>query len=240
MRQQINLFQPVLRPQRKPLSLLMMLQLMLVASVAMLAWYGMLYRQTQQIAAELVEVQALRQQTTQRLAQAAKEFPVRQQNLLLLKSVAELREKVAARRDLLIIIRQRASHNTRGFSGQLAAIARQYNRQLWLTRLRLEAGGLAIEMQGETVAAEEVPRFLMRLSQEPVFQGVGFDHFQLRRDSASDQINFTLRTRQMAATAGERSIFTSAVERMGQLPANLLGLDLEGLNLDTLLGGGKP
>ena len=107
----------------------------------------------------------------------------------------QLAEREAENREL----RRLADHlktldaqRSTGFSELLQGLADRHPPQgLWLTRIRLQAGGDEMALQGLTQDQELLPLYLQSLGQSSAFSGREFARFDLQRDD-SDLLQFRL------------------------------------------------
>jgi hypothetical protein len=61
--------------------------------------------------------------------------------------------------------------NTAGFSEFLAALGRQAQSGIWLTRIQVDDAGNGLLVEGRALRAELLPVYLRALSREPMMQG---------------------------------------------------------------------
>lgn len=79
-----------------------------------------------------------------------------------------------------------------GFAALLQGLADRHPPQgLWLTQIRLHAGGDDLALQGLTQDQELLPLYLQSLGQSTAFSGRDFAHFDLQRDE-QDLLRFRL------------------------------------------------
>jgi hypothetical protein len=69
-----------------------------------------------------------------------------------------------------------------GYSEFFVALARQHVTGMWLTGIRITGAGNELEIQGNTVRAELLTRYLQNLSTEQVLTGIEFEQFLLQDD----------------------------------------------------------
>jgi len=196
MSQLINLYQPILRAQPKVFSVQTMLQTLLVILVALACLYVYARWQSQGLNAELAQLRAQHETLMKRIEDFNREHPARQKSAQLEQEVARLGAEVAAKTRALAILASGVQGNTTGFSAHLEGLARQRLPDLWLTGIRIEAGGEELSLNGSALQPELVPRFLQQLGNEPSFRGKEFSIFQMAR-AANDaaRIDFSLQTR---------------------------------------------
>ena len=199
--QQINLYQPMFRREKKIFSAAAMLQLGTVFMLGLMAYYAVWYLEAEGSAKEVAQLEKTRGVREQALLRLVKQFPARPASQLLADEVARIKEELAERDRLAQALAQGDFGRTTGFGDYLEALARQHVDGTWLRQISIEQGGRSIAVTGSTVAPDLVPRFIQRLSDEPVFAGASFNVLTLARpvaeaDSAAppDRIDFVLRT----------------------------------------------
>jgi len=181
--QQINLYQDEFRPRREVVTsgqVLIGLAALLAVLVLIGFWQG--WRNSQLAAG----VEALRQTVATREARVAElqqKVAQRKPDPRLVETVQKLERRVEIKRQVLAVLSGRSFGNTEGFVPQLTGLARQRIEGLWLTGLRLHAGGTRLDMTGNALKPELVPRYLQRLANEDVFAGTAFRTFRLDRSA---------------------------------------------------------
>lgn len=181
MRQQINLYQPILIQERTPLSA-RMVGLGLGVMIAGLAVFSVLDRQ--RVDALERSVEELRAQQTQQ--QAFLEQAGRLQSnpaavAELEARVRRLQATVDERRRALEVLRSGAAGRTTGFAERLDALARRHLDGLWLDYLQLSGSDGAMALAGATLNADLVPSYLQSLARDQALNGARFDDFVIER-----------------------------------------------------------
>ena len=111
----------------------------------------------------------------------------------LLRQNKRLKQQIQARKALLETLDSVSVRDTQGFSSYMVGLARQTNQQLWLTRINLAESGASMALEGVAVSGKQVPAYLERLKQEPVFVGRNFTTFDLKQDEKNaSRIHFQL------------------------------------------------
>lgn len=198
MRQQVNLFQPIFRKQKKKFSAKAMLQAIGLVAVGVLLLFAHTYWQATQLRAET-------RQAEQRLAAVSKQrddvmqrFGKRFEGRGVEDELARLEKMVAERQQLQEILRRGIFSNTEGFSGYMAAFARQHLDGVWLTGFNITGAADHMSLRGRSNDPELVPRYLQRLSAEKRLSGIEFKAFQLTRPkdakTASGHVDFVVNT----------------------------------------------
>jgi hypothetical protein len=111
----------------------------------------------------------------------------------LLRQNKRLKQQIQARKALLETLDSVSVRDTQGFSSYMVGLARQTNQQLWLTRINIAESGASMALEGVAVSGKQVPAYLERLKQEPVFVGRNFTTFDLKQDEKNaSRIHFQL------------------------------------------------
>jgi hypothetical protein len=189
MHQQINLYQPIFRKQRLMFSAVAMAQGAALVAAALLAFYGYGVYKVGRLEAEVTRLEGLEQAFTAQLGgidpslAASARAGVEQE-------IAALNATLADRQRLIDVLRDQPLGGSEGFSGYLAALARQHRPELWLTRIAVNGGTRALELAGRSVRAEAVPEYLRRLGSESALAGQRFDRLEIARDEGSGEVQF--------------------------------------------------
>lgn len=174
MSQQINLFNPIFRQQKKYLSAVTMAQalgLILVGSL-LLSGYAA-FRATQMkkhaaaVAAQLTSAQ-------NDLAKVNLEFAPRQRSKTLQLDIQKTEADLLALEKIADFLQKGEMGNTEGYATYLRAFAKQIVDGVWLTEVTIQGAGTEIGLQGRTVNPELVPVYIGRLRNEPIMQGKSF------------------------------------------------------------------
>lgn len=95
--------------------------------------------------------------------------------------IQQLGAALSARERALTLLQDGAVGGTKGFSAQLAALARHPMTGLWLRQITLSNLTGSVSLAGEALDPDTVPRYLHVLSTEPVLAGVRFDRLVIER-----------------------------------------------------------
>ncbi len=195
MKQQVNLYQPIFRRERRVFSARAMLASIGVVLVGLLLIYGYGRWQTYQLGTELARVEDQRRAATERLTGLEGVIPARGRSQLLESEIARLERELERKRRVAAALEAGALGNTRGFSSYLTALARQRVDGLWLTGLRVREGGERLVLTGRALSPERVPVLVQRLADEDAFAGLHFDTLEMERaDDGANGIEFVLGT----------------------------------------------
>jgi len=194
LNQQINLYQPIFRREKKIFSSAAMLQLGLVVLLGLMAIYGNAYMKIQPVSSQLSNLQAqrdrMRAQNETLLARR-----VKTKSELLEQQVARLAIELEERRAVAAALASGTFGDTSGFGDYLEALARQHVEGTWITALSIGKGGASVDIAGNALFPDLVPVYIQRLSREPVFSGTSFNVLKLaRRADDGTPVGFRLRT----------------------------------------------
>ncbi len=174
MTQQINLFNPIFRKQKKYFSSVAMAQALAIICVACGALAVDAAIRMRALTEQASATEALLSARQQRLTEVKVEFAPRQKSATMAADIIGAQEELAMLQNATATIKRGGFGDTTGFSAYFRAFARQSVEGLWLTELRISSGGAAIGIQGNALAAPMVPQFMARLAQEPVMKGKAF------------------------------------------------------------------
>lgn len=183
--QQINLYLPEFRPNRKPLRAQHMLWAAAVLLLLLLLWSLWSAKQTQDLSEQVV----IEQRQLEELQQQVQELTARQprrQGPDLDTQVERLKNEIQRRENIRLLITQQNLGNAEGFSAQLQAMARQSMAELALQHFSLQQGGGYVELTGRVRQAERVPEYLQRLRSERSFAQVRFGVMDVEQDESSE------------------------------------------------------
>ncbi|MBC7982328.1 MAG: hypothetical protein H7Y02_00585 [Candidatus Obscuribacterales bacterium] len=181
MNQQINLYQPIFRQERKLFSLRTVGITLAVVSVALIAMWGLGVYQVSNLERA---VNAVREQQVaqQRMADTATGLINAQTSPEAVNaSIKRLSAQLAERTRALDLLKNGAAGSSEGFAGRLSALARRHTDGLWLDRMLIGpsqnfgANVGALLLEGRSVDAQLVPKYLQELAAEPELTGARFD-----------------------------------------------------------------
>lgn len=196
MKQEINLYQPILRPQRKPFSAATLAMLILFFLVVFAGIYLFSLQNLSVIEAKMAmmdrEVRELRGQ----VEALALKFPKQAESKLLQTEIARLERLLDKRKAVGRALEKHALENERVFSELLESLARQHVEGTWLTRVSIDDGGRSLGFEGKTWSSALVPAYIRRLSGETPLRGLAFNVLEMQRDEKTgSNLKFQVRTR---------------------------------------------
>jgi hypothetical protein len=179
MTQQINLYDPSLLRQRDWLALgnVVAAALLLAVAVGLLgAWARQdLPALTAQAAANDAQLKTLRDQ----IATLGQQVANRKADPRVEQELGATRLLLAARAEVLAVLKQRLGPDADSFADYLRGFARQSVAGLWLTGFSFDAVSGGMEIQGRTVDPALLPEYIRRLNKEQAFQGRAFAALKL-------------------------------------------------------------
>lgn len=180
MSQQVNLYQPIFRKQKRKFSAMAILQ----ATVLMVLGIGLMYGYTQwqvrQLRGEVANTEKQLAGLTKRLDDITRQFGERLQSKELQARIQEVQAQLVEKQQLRVVLSS-ARFNTQGFSDYFIAFARQHQSGVWLTGLDITGAADQMTLKGRSINPELVPRYLQRLSNEQRLSGIEFRTFQMSR-----------------------------------------------------------
>jgi hypothetical protein len=192
--QQINLYRPIFRRQEKKFSGTAMLQAgaAIVAGVVLL--YGFLLWQLHDMRGALRTAEQQQAAASARLQEAARRLGVSGAQPGAADPVARLEQQVAALRQTQQALNRDLTVSKGGYSDYFEALARQHMSGLWLTGVTISDAGANLRLEGRTLDAVNVPRYVQRLGAERVLAGKEFEVFLISGEKPGAQLEFSLQT----------------------------------------------
>lgn len=197
MKQQINLYQPMFRKQKKVFSAATMLQICLFFIIVFAGLYGYEMYRLGPFKEQLSKVNNDLQRLSEQMQNLNKQQTKKAKSALLQKEIARVSNELKQRRHIQQILETHEFGNDKGFSSYMEALARQHVDGSWLTRIVISQGGASVKLQGKTLSSEFVPIYLQQLSKEQVLAGISFNVMELKRPEKgenNDQILFNVST----------------------------------------------
>lgn len=200
MSQQINLYQPIFRKQKKKFSALAMLQGLAMVFAGALLLVGYAYWQNSQLRGQLSQSDRQLASATKRFEEAAQKFAGQSRATTPEQKVAELERAIQLRERVRGLLTRGIFANTQGFSGYFTAFGRQHVPGVWLTSMQITGAADELMLSGRSQVPELVPRYLQRLAQEKQLAGIEFQSFQMNRPKEHNRyVEFVVRTGTSAA-----------------------------------------
>ena len=195
MNQQINLFQPMFREQKKVFSAIAMAQVVGLVILMMVTIYAYNLWSLHPFEQELVKVNTEQRRLQQEFAQLQAKLPASTKSQLLEDEIRLLSRELEHKRQVEQALSTGSFGNREGFSGFFEGLARQHVSGLWLTKVTLHNGGTQLVLSGKTNNAELIPIYIQKLASEPAFTGLSFNVLEMSRDEEdTDIIVFNMAT----------------------------------------------
>ncbi len=186
MHQQINLYQPIFREERKLFSLTTVAASLCALLVVLLAIWGVGRYQVDKLA-EAVDQLKQRQAAQQRMATSmGAMFEAQGSAAELQATVQLLNAQLAERTKALETLNSGVAGEPRGFALRMAALARQHASGVWLEELFLGSGPSGLMLRGRCTDAELLPKYLQLLAREEQLAGARFDEVVIDRRKQHD------------------------------------------------------
>ncbi len=189
--QQINLYLDEFKHIDPPYSANTMWRLALLSVVigavvslilAVLMWWWQ-----QELASRNKQWQAWQQD----LQQAKALYPEPQVDARLVRNIASVKLDIERNRKVLQYLHsQQLDAEHQSFSVYLLALTRVFEKDLWLTEIKITKGGASLSLTGRVLKAKALPSYLKKLSETEVFTDMKFRVFEMTREE--DQLTFVV------------------------------------------------
>lgn len=193
--QQVNLFQPIFRKERKLLSFRVLWQGCAAVLVVLMMMYGWGVQQTLQMKAELAQQEKQQQIFTEQLLEVSAQLAEMKTDTAPQLELGNLERELAARQKVVDALTRVRDTYTQGVSTYLEGFSRQMPKGVWLTGFTVQAGGEGLVIRGSSLKSALVPTFLDQLSTEQTLVGTQFALLQIQRETADTKfVDFTVTT----------------------------------------------
>lgn len=197
MYQQINLYQPVFRHEKKVFSALTLLQLLGITVLVLLGIYAGLRWQLAQVEHNLAALETQHVRLNQQIdaleqAQAGSELETLDNRIAQLEQRRGLLDQVLEELDSFQAPERR-------FSTLLTGLARVQTTGLWLTRIELLADGGAT-LEGRAWDAQRVPAYLEQLGASDHLGELGLSQVRIDNGPETGGVRFSLSNRHADST----------------------------------------
>lgn len=194
MNQQINLYHPIFRKQKKIFSARTMGAMTLAVVAGLLVLQAFVAWQANRLEERLADLRQQEEKARDRLTRLEKTLPPNEPSPALRERVRRTEAALETKQRAARLLEQREFGNTAGFSPYLAGLARRDLEGIWFTRIRIDDGGETLEFDGVTRAATHVPALLQNLRQESAFRGREFRRMEMRLPEKGGHLEFHLST----------------------------------------------
>lgn len=193
MSQQINLYSPLFRKQKKVFSALAMLQAIALVVAAVAGFYVYVSLESSLLEIRVAESETQLRGELERLKVfSAGDSPET------VKALGERRKALEAtlaeRHRTAQALAEKGLGRDEGYSEPLRALARVSMQGLWLTRIQFSDGEGEVAIAGRATRPELVATYLERLRGERALQGQAFSRLEIRRTAkeGSGTVDFLL------------------------------------------------
>lgn len=190
MRQQINLYQPIFRGERKTLSAVTVAAALGVVAVALTGFSMYTARSVDRLAAEVAQLTERQQNQQAQLAKVGETLSRQARRADVEARVKVLTATLNERTEALQVLQSGAAGQTSGFASRLEALARRHVNGLWIDGLAMSGTHSTMSITGGSVDADIVPVYLRSLSSEAVLSGTRFDDFVIERPDKGARVRF--------------------------------------------------
>lgn len=188
MHQQINLYQPIFREERKLLSLRTAALALTAIAVGLFAMWGFALHNVNKLDKSVQELK-LQQAAQQKMAERVGAlFDAQGSPATVQAAVKALSAQLAERTRALELLRSGAAGEPRGFAARLQALAREHTDGVWLDELFLGGGPNGLVLRGRCVNADLLPRYLQLLAGESELSGARFDEVVVDRHKHHEKL----------------------------------------------------
>lgn len=195
MTQQVNLYQPILRRQKKVFSAATIGQIVAAAAMVMVLAWGVTRWQLNLYEQRLQEAQKQESEQAARVATLTGQMQAQVESRSLRQEVEKLRQERLLKNRLLESIRSRKLDEATGFAARFTGLGRQQVEGLWLTRIAFADGGAETTLEGRAYKGELVPQLIQQLGGEQAFQGTTFREMRVFLPEEERNVAFRLSTR---------------------------------------------
>ncbi|MDX1444480.1 MAG: hypothetical protein R3270_12010 [Gammaproteobacteria bacterium] len=196
MTQQVNLYQPILRQQKRVFSSETILLIVAGVGTVMLLLWAFNSWQLGVQRDRLVEVQAREAETAAKVAELTQQISRQEVSVELRQRVERLRAERELKDRLFQTLFAEDNEEGRfsgGFVPPLEALGRQRIGGLWLTRIAFTSSGRNVDLTGRTERAELVPQLVAELGEEEALSSLVFQKILVLQDGS--RLSFELSTR---------------------------------------------
>ncbi len=193
--QQVNLLDRGFRRRQVVLPAQLLVSLTLLAVAGLLAYYFVHRSQVAALEGRVARLEADYSQQQAAAAQRREQAGQGPEAADLDRRIARLTEEKRAKGHVLNLLAGPSTGTTGGFSAYLEGLARQTQSGVWLRHIAIGHGGSDLSLAGSALDPKLVPRYLKRLSGEPVYAGRAFRTFKMtRRAHAATAVDFAVKT----------------------------------------------
>lgn len=180
MSQNINLFNPALRKQKRLLTVATVAQCLGVVLAALIGYQFYLQRQVAGLTEELRATEGILSSQRGFADRLKGKAAAAKSDAQLESDIARLESELKLARESMDALKGGAFGNQQGFAEYLRAFSRQALNGLWLTGFTI-AGSGEIEIRGRALSPDLLPSYIQRLNREQVLAGRSFARLEMSR-----------------------------------------------------------
>ena len=180
MSQNINLFTPAFRQQRRLLTLATVAQCLGLTLVALFGYYAYVQQQVGGLTAELGSAEPVLRSQRSFMEKLKDKATAPKPDAKLEDEITQLETQLKFARESMGALKGGAFGNQQGFAEYLRAFSRQSVYGLWLTGFTI-AGSGELEIRGRALSPDLVPSYIQRLNREEVLAGRSIARLEMSR-----------------------------------------------------------
>lgn len=180
MSQNINLFNPAFRKQRRVLTLGTVVQVLGITLAALSGYHYTLWQHVNGLTEELRSSDGLLKAQRGYVDTLKGKSAAAKPDTQLESDIARLEAELKLARDSMEALKGGGFGNQQGFSEYLRAFSRQSVNGLWLTGFTISGGG-ELEIRGRVLSPDLVASYIQRLNREQVLAGRSFARLEMNR-----------------------------------------------------------
>jgi len=195
VRQQVNLYQPIFRKQKKVFSAVAMLQItgFFIVVLSGIYFYGGL--KIKPFHDELDRSNVQFEKLTGQIEVISRNLSTQSGSRIIASELQRATDELERINMIRTALASGAIGNSQGFSGYLEALAESHVNGAWLTAINISEGGKQLTINGVSIDPELVPVYIKRLSEAPVFDNSNFNTVELKRSGTEpDRVLFVVAT----------------------------------------------
>ena len=180
MSQNINLFTPAFRKQRRMLTLTTVAQCLGLTLAALFGYHAYLQQQVGGLTTEVDAAERVLKSQRSIMDKLKDKAAAPKSDAKLENDIARLETELKLARESIEALKGGAFGNQQGFAEYLRAFSRQSVYGLWLTGFTI-AGSGELEIRGRALSPDLVPSYIQRLNREEVLAGRSFARLEMSR-----------------------------------------------------------
>ncbi len=195
MKQQINLYQGIVRQDQNSPSLNLYNGGLIVISLLLLgiSLYGLWNLSHIKSQVDQARLRLGAEET--RVTNLMSNLPKRENDAVLVSQITLIQNKISELSRTIQLLTAQKPDTTQGFSHHFQALADQSIPDIWLSKIYISGSERIVNLEGSTFKSEQIPHFLQLLQREPVFHGQTFAKLaMLKSEKIPGQLDFKLNT----------------------------------------------